>query len=264
MTFEYGLYSPRESMLHRLDPRAKMIWAMMVLAFSIYNGNYLLSPLHGVIVYASVVGGLLASRPPTFWPKLVGGLTAVVLFFSIVFWPASTPQKGEIILVIPVLGWSYTDSALRLALSKAFLVLNPVIAIIIIFTTSKPGALFQALVRWKIPYKVAYIPILALRFLPTTINEVRTIIDAQESRALNLRKGSLVERLRKHVAIFIPLLIRMMKSAVELGVALDSKGFGFSRQRTFSRALRWERRDTIFLISGGLIYGLTLTLCMLR
>ncbi|MEM1636032.1 MAG: energy-coupling factor transporter transmembrane component T [Nitrososphaerota archaeon] len=263
MSFEYGLYSPGKSIMHKLDPRAKIIWAVVVLAFSIYNGNYLLSPIYGAVIYASVIIALIISRPPAFWLKLVGILTVVILFFSLIFWPASAPRGGVPILTIPILGWSYTDLVLNLALSKAFLVLSPIIAVITMLTTSKPGDLFQALVRCGVPYKIAYIPILALRFLPTIINEVKLIIDAQESRALNLRKGNLPSRLRKYVTIFTPLMIRMMKSAIELGVALDSKGFGLSLQRTFSKNLRWEFRDTLFLIFGGLIYVLGLIFCIM-
>ncbi|RLI40392.1 hypothetical protein DRO64_09075 [Candidatus Bathyarchaeota archaeon] len=256
MSFEYGLYVPGKSIFHRLDPRAKVIWALLVLGFSIYNGNYLMNPIYGGLIYASALTALISSRPRRFWYKLFGGLTAVIMFFSLVFWPASAPAGGEPILTIPVLGWSYTDLALNLALSKGFLVLSPIIAIATIFITSKPGDLFQVLVRWKLPYKLAYIPILALRFLPTMIIEIRIITDAQKSRALELEKGSIPSRIRKYVTIFVPLMIRMMRSALELGVALDSKGFGMTKTRTFSRKLRWRPYDMFVL---ALLIALYLT-----
>ena len=260
MSFEYGLYVPGRSVFHRIDPRAKIIWALTVLAFSIYNGNYLMNPIYGGMIYASVLIVLTSSKPTNFWYKLFGGLTATILFFSLLFWPASAPPGGEPLLVIPVLGWKYTDLALRLALSKAFLILSPIIAIATIFITSRPGDLFQALVKWRFPYRLAYIPILSLRFLPTVIVEIRTITDAQKSRALELEKGSIPSRIRKYVAVFVPLMIRMMKSALELGVALDSKGFGAMKTRTFSKELRWRIYDTLILIMFTALYAVTLIL----
>ena len=258
MSFEYGLYIPGRGVFHRLDPRAKIIWALIVLAFSIYNGNYMMNPIYGGIIYASALLALISSKPTRFWYKLFGGLTVVILFFSLVFWPASAPRGGRPILIIPILGWKYTDLALNLALSKAFLVLSPIIAIAVIFITSRPGDLFQALVRWKLPYRLAYIPILALRFLPTVIVEIRTITDAQKSRALELEKGSIPSRIRKYIAIFVPLMIRMMRSALELGVALDSKGFGVMKTRTFSRELRWRLYDTLMLCMLIAVYIISL------
>ena len=258
MSFEYGLYVPGRSVFHRIDPRAKIIWALTVLAFSIYNGNYLMNPIYGGMIYASVLIALISSKPTSFWYKLFGGLSVAILFFSLLFWPASVPLGGKPLLVIPVLGWKYTDLALRLALSKAFLVLSPIIAIATIFITSRPGDLFQALVKWRFPYRLAYIPILALRFLPTVIVEIRTITDAQKSRALELEKGSIPSRIRKYVAVFVPLMIRMMKSALELGVALDSKGFGAMKTRTFSKELRWRIYDTLILIMFTALYAVML------
>ncbi len=258
MTFEYGLYVRGQSFFHRLDARSKIVWVLITLAFSILNGNYLYDPIYGAIIYFTLIAALVASRPGKFWLKVVAGFTIIVAFFNLMFWPASAPPGGRVIFVIPFLGWSYTEFALRLSLSKMFLVVNPVLAATLTFVTSRPGDLFQALVRWRIPYKVAYIPILSLRFLPMAVTEVKMIMDAQSARALEFQKGSIPSRIRKYVAVFIPLMVRMIRSTMELSVALDSKGFGASGSRTFSTKLRWSMRETFFLSTIMAVYLLPL------
>lgn len=255
LSFEYGLYVPGDSIIHRLDPRAKIIWVLLVLSFSVLNGNYLYNPLYGALIYSSLVLSLAYCRPGAFWLRLATGLSLVIGFFNMVFWPASVEPRGRVLLVVPLLGWEYTEFAFNLAASKVFLVINPVIAMMILIVTTKPGDLLQALVKWRTPYKIAYIPVLALRFLPTVITEARTIIDAQKSRALDFEKGGLFVRVRKYVAVFVPLMIRMMRSTIELGVALDSKGFGAGGKRTFSNPIRFGARDVLFLAGVCLIYG---------
>ncbi len=254
MSFEYGLYVPGNTFFHRLDARVKIIWVILTLTFSVVNGNYLYNPVYGALIYGVLVISMVLSRPGGFWIKVVAGFSLVVAFFNLLFWPASLPPGGKVILKVPLVGWEYTEHALNISLSKMFLVVNPVLAAVLTFVTSRPGDLFQALVKWKIPYKAAFIPILALRFLPMVINEIKSIMDAQRSRALELERGSLASRLRKHVAIFIPLMVRMMRSTMELSVALDSKGFGAGRRRTFSMALKWSSRETFFLTLITLLY----------
>ena len=255
MSFEYGLYVPGRSLIHTLDPRAKMIWAILVLAFSVINGNYLYNPLYGALIYLSLMLSLVYCRPGGFWLKVAGGLSVVIGVFNMVFWPASVEPRGRVLFTVPLLNWEYTEFAFNLAASKVFLVINPVIAMMLLVVTTKPGDLLQALVKWRVPYKIAYIPVLALRFLPTVISEAKTIIDAQRSRALDLEKGNLFVRIRKYIAVFVPLMIRMMRNTIELSVALDSKGFGSSGRRTFSNPLRFKAKDALFLTLIILIYG---------
>lgn len=254
MAFEYGLYSPGRSFVHSLDARAKMLLLPITIGFSIANDQLLDEPLFGLLVYSSNVGFLALSRPRKFWFAALAGVSAVIGVSNSIFWPLSFQNAGNLVFTLPLLDWRYTDFGLITAWTKMFLVLNPVVAAMIIFVTTRPYFLLQGLVRMGIPYKAGFILSLALRFLPVSINETRAIMDAQMSRGLEFQKGSPVTRIRNFIPIFLPLVVRMIRNTVELSVALESRYFGAVGKRIFLAELEWRKTDTVFLSGVVLLY----------
>lgn len=260
MAFEYGLYSPGKTTIHSLDARAKMLLLPIVLAFSIANDQFLDEPGFGLLIYSSMVIVLALARPRRFWFATLAGVSIIIGVSNSIFWPPSFQGTGNVVFTLPLLGWRYTDYGLAIAGTKTFLVLNPVVAAMIIFVTTRPYFFLQGLVKFGIPYKAGFILSLALRFLPVSINETRSIMDAQMSRGLELQRGNPVSRIRNFVPIFLPLVVRMIRNTVELSVALESRYFGAVNKRVFVTRMKWRKIDTVFVTGFMLLYGSSFTI----
>lgn len=247
MTFDYGLYSPGRSFIHSLDPRTKMLWLLLALGFSILNDQTLKEPLFGTIIYTSLITGIIMSKVPKFWLKVSLALSGVFFLTNFIFWPIYFTSVGVPLFQIPIINLVYTDAGIRFGLTKAFLVANPIMASVILFTTTKPYYLLQALDKLRFPYKFAFILILALRLISLTVSEVRTIAEAQMTRGLELQKG-FIKRIRNHVPVFIPLMVRMIRGIMELATSLESKGFGYSSKRAYLDRIVWKTKDMLFTI----------------
>jgi energy-coupling factor transport system permease protein len=120
--------------------------------------------------------------------------------------------------------------------------------------------LVHGAMKLKLPYKAGYILIIAFRFLPTMAREARQIVEAQMSRGLDLQKGSIFNRAKNYIPIFIPLMVRMVKMTVELGIGMESRCFGSKPKRTFLKELKFEKKDRLF--SVFYIFSLFLVICL--
>ncbi|RLE62437.1 MAG: hypothetical protein DRJ49_03980 [Thermoprotei archaeon] len=257
MAFEYGLYIPRDTFIHKLDPRAKLIWFLMVFIASIicqFDGRI------SFPIYLSLLLMVALSKLP--WSRiwLVTINTFVFLITCLLLWPPYYANHGVTLFRVPIIGWEYTDVGLLVAFGKMFLIVNPIIAILIIFCTTMPSGLVFCIHSLRLPYKAGFILTIALRFLPVAIRETRTIMEAQMSRGLELQRGNILQRLRNFAPIFIPLFVRMMKGVVELSVSLESKCFGAKRKRTFVHEFKWGRRETIYILIFGVYYTIVVSL----
>ncbi len=251
----YGLYLPKDTIIHRLDPRAKILWFIVVLASSIAFSD----PRYSIWIYASlIIVGLVARLTPKRF-LLVFANSAIFIAACMVFWPRRPQlQVGPVIFELPILHWKYTEIGLLYALGKAILIVNPITAMLIIFSTTFPRDFVQGIMRLGLPYKAGYILMIALRFLPVTVRETKEIIEAQMSRGLEIERGNIIKRIRNYIPIFVPLLVRMVKETVQLGMSMESRCFGAKKQRTFLHELRFTTIDYIW--SAGCLLAFAVVL----
>ncbi len=245
-----GMYVERDSFFHRLDPRAKLAWALMVLAASMatqFNG------LKSLPVFASVVIALAVSG-------MGAGLAALIIFNASVFllvttlvWASMYALEGAPVLK---LGWLVlTDVGLLVALGKFFLIINPVLAFVVFFASTKPYHVSWTLERLGVPSKLATAFVIAICLLPSMVRTAREVIDVQRARGLALDKGSIVERLSKYAPILIPLMARLIGDVWDLGMVLASRGVGYAKRRTYAFEPAWGLRDTAFSALTLAFYG---------
>jgi energy-coupling factor transport system permease protein len=105
--------------------------------------------------------------------------------------------------------------------------------------------LILAMIKLGMPYRVGFAISTALRMVPTIASSIYTISQAQRSRGLDLESGNVIERIRKDVPSLIPVFISTIRGTNAFGVALETKGFGAGKDRTFY--LKMETRDYITL-----------------
>jgi energy-coupling factor transport system permease protein len=165
-----------------------------------------------------------------------------------------------IIVVTPIL-WSIVGSgrtplflfvereALLYGLSAAQRIAITVIAGMIFLSTTRNEEVALGLVRLGIPYRFAFAVSTALRLVPTIVATGLTIGQAQRSRGLDLDSGNIIQRIRKHLPLLVPVFVTTIRSTNVFSMALESKGFGASPGRTFYLYTAMGRRDALVLIA---------------
>lgn len=246
----FGSYVPGNSPLHRLDPRAKLFLCITYVILVFFaNGLatclWLILALLATII-ASQVGFKMYWRGirPLAWIILL--TVAFQVLFSTggpVYW-----QWGFI---------SVTRDGLLNSLIIFFRFMVIITASTVLTATTPTLRIADALTWFMQPLKVIKVPVnqitlmisIALRFIPTIMNEAVKIANAQRSRGMNLDEGNIVKRLMRMIPILIPLFVDSFKRAEELATAMEARGYDPEAPRTHYRQLDWHGRDTVSMVA---------------
>lgn len=246
MPVGYSIYTDRPSYIHqRIDPRTKLaaLGATFVLALA-FNHPALL----GLVLLLVIVAGRAAQIPwRSFAPFLGASLWFLVL--GILIWPLYV--KGGPV-VFAVFGIAITLDGLLFGLAMGLRVALMVTTAGIWMMTTSPQKLTVGLLRMGLPHKAGIAMTAAIRFVPLLNAERVTITEAQQSRALDLKKGNPFKRAIKSVAIIGPLFIRAIDVAQSLALAMDARGFGARDGRSSTVEISATRVDRIILF--GLLF----------
>ena len=247
-----GQYFPGNSFVHRLDPRTKLLLTVaLIVAVFLSNGF-----LGFVAVFAYV---LLAARMSKIKPRfLIRGLKPVAYIVLITFLLNIFFQsEGE-----PLFSWKFitvTDMGLKRA---AFLAVRLVLLItasqLLTLTTSAISltdgmeSLMRPLTRFHFPaHEIAMMMSIALRFIPTLIEETDKIMSAQKARGADFDTGSLMQKARALVPLLVPLFISAFRRADELAVAMECRCYHGGEGRTRLRVLRFRGADVAALAGSA-------------
>jgi energy-coupling factor transport system permease protein len=260
-------YRPRNTIIQRLDPRARLIFlACLFAAFSIAQiwDIRLLLPLFALslllyflariewqdikrawifilvlVVFIVGINALIAGR---------GGPTEVLQEHSAVLWQSPT-------LEIPSTPWSIT---LTITVVKAFFAVTQIVRMLTMAIlaipipyTIDPAVYGVSFRRMGLPDKASFTMDLAFRFIPTLGRDFAITIDAQRARGYEMEslKGGIVSRLRKLAPLIVPVTMQAIVTGEEVVDAMDLRAFGV-RPRTWIRELHYARRDYLFIGFG--------------
>ena len=256
----FGQYYPVNSFVHKMDARTKII-----LAIAYIVGVFLIKEFHFYGFLASfvfLVIATLVSRVPFFKVlRSIKGILFFIIFSSVLQIFFNTDGK---ILV----EWAFikiTDIGL---LKAAFITLRITLVVMgsaLLTLTTTPVEIADGIesllypLKWiKFPvHEFALIMSIALRFIPTLMDETDRIIRAQKARGADFESGNIFKRIKALVPILIPLLISSFRRADELGDAMDARCYSGSKGRTKYKKARFTIRDIIGLIfTAGLIVGI--------
>lgn len=252
--FTLGKYIPLDSLVHHLDPRAKIV-CMFILMIAIFipAGFIGYIPIYCVILAAIIASHLKLnilwnSMKPMFF--MLGFLFIINLLVV---------RTGEVFLTLGPLQL-YTGAVTQTGYIVVRLVLMILITTLLTATT-KPLDLTIGLEDLMAPLKkvgfpaheIAMIISIALRFIPTLIEETQRIIKAQSSRGVDLEEGSLMEKIMAVLSLIVPLFVSAYQRAEELANAMEARGYIPDRTRTRYRQLHMKRADYLVLLLCGLI-----------
>ena len=239
-------FQPGESLVHRLDPRVKLLISItLLLAALLYSEITIITVIIAAEAMLSAV-----SRTLRRWAKTVYGaipLIAIVFAMNYVIWAI---QKGTY----------YNSSILYMSFAASYRLIAFLASFSIFFLTTTPEEFGMTLTKLRIPYTYSFAFISAIRFTPILAEELQSIMDAQRSRGLELDKGNPIKRIRRYLPVLVPLTVNVLRRSYELAEAMEVKCFGASRRRTFLKELRMKPRDyttlaMTLLCLVSLIYG---------
>ncbi len=243
-----GNYFPGNSIIHKLDPRVKLICSLGIIISLFLLSNYW-SLLSAILFYLLLV--YLANLNLAY---IFRGLKPLIILivFTLVIHMFVTP--GNVIYSLGPL--SITSEGLQRGVFMAFR-LTLLIGISVLLTATTPPIrltdglenLFQPLKKIRVPVtELALMISIALRFIPTYITETERIIKAQSSRGVDFQSGSIKERLENIIPILVPLFINSFKRAEDLAVAMEARCYRGGEGRTKLYPLILKGRDYAALL----------------
>ena len=232
-------FQKRDSLLHKLDPRVKLFYALALMVMAGVHNRML--PLLVMLLAQAPLAAL--GKVVRLWARTLRASVPLVLLIvgtNLFF----TWLRGSLMDL-------YTVEDI-LALAVRFLVF---VASFSIFTlTTSPDDLSLALEQMGVPYSFCFMFRAALRFTPVMAREARTTMDAQRARGLELDKGGPIARARRYIPILIPLIVNAITRAWSMAEAMESRAWGASRKRTSLYVLRLRGRD--YLAFSAVLFSL--------
>lgn len=244
-----GKYYAGHSILHRLDPRTKLI-LLIVLMITILMPSTAL-PMLLIFVFSCIL--MYISKIPL--RVILGGLRSVVFLVIFAFIINLFSGQGNILFEYYFI--KVTEEGLKNAFLLSFrlimLVLDTTLFLTLTTTTLQLSdgieKLLKPLEKIKFPaHDIAMMMSIALRFVPTLLEETEKIIKAQSSRGANYDTGGFFNKLRGYVAIIVPLFISCFRRADELASAMEARCYRGGVGRTKLKELRYTKDDLIFTI----------------
>ncbi|YCI77269.1 energy-coupling factor transporter transmembrane protein EcfT [Bacillus sp. R1-10] len=257
-----GRYVPANSLIHKMDPRAKLLLVFLFVCV-VFLANNVVS--YGLLAVFTILLISLSKIPLRY---LYNGLKPI--FFLIVFTfllHILFTKEGELLFEY---GWFeiYEGGLIQgFFISIRFTLLILVTSLLTLTTspisiTDGMEELLGPLKKWKMPvHELALMMSIALRFIPTLMEETEKIMKAQTARGVDFSSGPIKDRVKSIVPLLVPLFVSSFKRAEELATAMESRGYRGGEGRTKYRQLNWKTSDSLLMVSIGV---LTVMLFLLR
>jgi energy-coupling factor transport system permease protein len=241
MSMRYDLYIERDSPIHRLDPRVKLIGVAMGMIAAVVISNLLAQ----AVLYAFIIAVLLVARVSRekFWFafRTILPVSVMITLLWPIFYRSGTPvlfSWGPIIITLPsVLAGASAALRINIMAFSAFSLLY----------TTPQGTLVRGMVRLGLPYEYGLSLAIALRYIPTFGGIILMIMDAQKARGLELDKGNFFRKALKYVYVMAPVVISALRMADQLSLAIESRAYGAPVKRTYLTDLKMRIADGVAL-----------------
>ncbi len=241
-----GQYYPGESPIHALDPRAKILLTIAYIAAVFVAQSYYGFLILTVLVLIAVI---LSTIPVGFFVKTLKPLRWIILFtfiLNVFFVPGEQAIFSWWVITI-------TREALERAIFLAIRLVLLISGTSLLTLSTSPILLTDGIERLLSPlakirfpaHELAMMMTIALRFIPTLLEEAQKIMKAQLSRGADFESGNLIKRAKNLVPLLVPLFVSAFRRAEELALAMEARCYHGGEGRTRMRVLRYERRDFV-------------------
>ncbi|WMT43122.1 energy-coupling factor transporter transmembrane component T [Paenibacillus sp. D2_2] len=238
-----GQYVETNSIIHRLDPRSKLV-CMLAMMLSFFTLQSLINYTAATVIVFFV---LLLSRIP--FHKYARGLKPLLFILMFTFVYHALMTEGTVIW-----SWSVIKITTEGLQNGSFVVWRIILLILlssVLTLTTKPLTLAQGLEKLMSPLSKLHVPIeqfslmivIAIRFIPTIVEELDRIMLAQKARGYDIASLKLPRRMFAYIPLLVPLLITTIQRAEQLSLAINARAYGNGRGRTVYKQLKLKRID---------------------
>ena len=254
-----GRYIPGNSIVHRLDPRSKLV-AMILLIIIVFWAN---NPITNVILFvATGIFVALSEVPLSFFIKGLKSMFFLITFttlFQLFF-----ISGGQVLFEMGFI--KITTQGIE----QAGIIFCRFVLIIFFSTlltlTTMPLSLATAvesllgpLKRFKVPvHEIGLMLSMSLRFVPTLMDDTIRIMNAQKARGVDFGEGNIIQKVKAMIPILIPLFATSLKRADSLATAMEARGYQGGNGRSQYRQLNWMNKDSVALllicVLGGILF----------
>ena len=256
-----GQYFPGQSVIHRLDPRTKLIMLVVYIVALFLAGSWvsygLMFLFLATVIWMSTIPlkSILRGMKPLVMILIFTGV--LNLFFT---------QEGEVIFHFWIL--TMTTGGLSRAVMMMSRILMLITGTFLLTYTTSPIALTDGLESLMKPLKKVGVPVhelsmmmcIALRFIPTLIEETDKIMCAQKARGADFETGSLMDRAKALIPILVPLFISAFRRADELATAMECRCYQGGEGRTKMKLLRYHLEDFLSYGAGAVLLVMVIVL----
>jgi energy-coupling factor transport system permease protein len=245
----FGQFAPRESVLHGLDPRLKILSSLFFMVLLLLTGRIEILFWFFVLV---IILYRIAQIPIS---NAFGNLRAFLVLFILTFTLHGFLTSGRIVFRIPYLGAVFTYEGMIKGFFYTFRICVLIVLANLLTLTTSPMSLTDAFTSFLKPFKKLGVPAheigmmisIALRFIPIFIDESDRIKKAQISRGARF-DGGFMRKIRNISSLIIPLFVSTFRRANDLAFAMESRCYRGSEGRTSYTILRFQRNDLVALI----------------
>lgn len=244
----FGQFIDTNSFVHKLDPRMKLLSLIAYIVFIFIAGNFISL---GLLCALLIVTMLVSKIPIKMYLKNIKAILPIILITALlnVFYTSG----GKVI-------WDWwiftiTTEGIYRAVFMAVRILLLILSSAVLSYSTSPTSLTGAIESLLSPLKfiglgnavhtMAMTMTIALRFIPTLIEETQKIMNAQKARGADLDSGNLIKKVKALLPILIPLLISSVRRAYELAEAMECRCYNGGKGRTKFRIMRYSARDAV-------------------
>lgn len=241
-----GQYYKGDSFIHKLDARAKIILTVIFIAIIFLCKNFFSLAVTLGLVVASVI---LSSVPFKMYLRSLKPIIPIVLFTAIL----NMFYTGGENVIFSFWKLTLTSEGICTAVFFGARIVLLIVASSILTYTTVPTMLTDAIEKLLAPLKLFKVPVqswammmtLALRFIPTLIEEIEKITNAQKSRGADYESGKLMQRIKSIVTIIIPLFVSSFRRASDLAYAMSCRCYTGADTRTRMKQMKMRLRDFV-------------------
>lgn len=238
-----GQYYPADSVIHRLDPRTKLV-GTLVFIFSLFLFRSFAAYVMATICLAAVIR---ASKVP--FGFMVKGLKSIMilLMITVVFNMFLTPGTP----LVKIWKLTITQEGVKQAAFMAIRLTYLIIGSSVMTLTTTPNQLTDGMEKGLRPLNKLHVPVhevammmsIALRFIPILLEETDKIMKAQMARGADFESGGLIQKAKSMVPLLVPLFISAFRRANDLAMAMEARGYHGGEGRTKMKPLKYQKRD---------------------
>lgn len=256
-----GQYIPLDSFFHKLDPRAK-ICAMIAILIAVFIPAGFVG--YGILAAVLIACILRAKLQFSFVIKAMKPMVMMMIFLTII--NVFVIKTGNLLYTLGPI--TIYDDALK---QTAYIIIRLALMIMtttLLTATTKPmdmtlgiEDLLKPFEKLGVPtHDIAMMIALALRFIPTLIDEAERILKAQASRGVDFENGSLKEKISAIMSLIVPMFVSCFQRADDLADAMEARGYVVGAKRVRYKQLKFGRGDYIVIIGANLLLALMIFL----